>query len=181
MSGGGDRVLHTVWTIGHSTRTQEQLLALLRAHGIGAIADVRRFPASRRHPHFNRDSLAIWLPDAGIRYEHFEELGGRRAPRPDSRNTGLRNASFRGYADHMATPAFHHAIDRLLALSREQPAAVMCAEAVWWRCHRSLISDFLSVRGIEVRHILDASPARPHRIQELARAEGDHVCYPGLL
>jgi uncharacterized protein (DUF488 family) len=181
VTGAGDRAPDTIWTIGHSTRTPDQLLELLRTHGIAAIADVRRFPASRRHPHFNREALALWLPEAGVRYEHVDALGGRRSPRPDSRNTGLQNASFRGYADYMATPVFHRAIDRLLALSRGAPTAVMCAEAVWWRCHRSLISDFLSVRGIEVRHILDASPARRHRIQELARAEGDQVCYPGLL
>jgi uncharacterized protein (DUF488 family) len=174
-------VTATVWTIGHSTRGQGELLALLTAHGVGAVADVRRFPASRRHPHFNRDALAAWLPEAGILYEHFEDLGGRRVPKPDSRNTGLQNASFRGYADYMSTPVFRRAIDRVIDLARAQPTAVMCAEAVWWRCHRSLIADFLALRGVDVRHILDASPARLHRIQELARFDGDEVCYPGLL
>lgn len=170
-----------IWTIGHSTRPQDVFLALLDAHGVRAIADVRRFPASRRHPHFNRDAMTQWLAEAGIGYTHFADLGGRRAPAPDSRNTGLRNASFRGYADYMATPPFRNALERLVIMAREQPTAVMCAEAVYWQCHRTFIADGLTARGLDVRHILDASTARPHRIHELARVEGIDVCYPGLL
>lgn len=170
-----------VFTIGHSTRTADDFAALLDTHGIRAIADVRRFPASRRHPHFNRESMSSWLPERGIRYTHFEALGGRRRPAPDSRNSGLQNASFRGYADYMSTPAFNAALDDVIAQARELPTAVMCAEAVWWRCHRSLISDTLVARGYEVRHILDASPARAHRIHELAHVDRGNVCYPSLL
>lgn len=170
-----------IWTVGHSTLTQEDFLALIAAHGILAIADVRRFPGSRRHPHFHGDAMRVWLPQAGVRYEHFVDLGGRRKAEPDSRNTGLRNESFRGYADYMATPLFQRALDRLIALSREQPSAVMCAEAVYWRCHRHLLADALAARGVAVRHILDARTARPHKIHELARIEGTDVCYPGLL
>lgn len=171
----------TVYTIGHSTRTQDDFLALLGAHGIGAIADVRRFPASRRHPHFARAAMARWLPEHGVQYVHVEALGGRRAAAADSPNTGLRNASFRGYADYMRTAAFEAALAVVVDLSRAQPTAIMCAEAVWWRCHRSLIADLLVARGFEVRHILDASTPRPHRIHESARIEGRTVCYPGLL
>lgn len=170
-----------IWTFGHSTRTQEDFLALARAHGIGAIADVRRFPASRRHPHFARDEMARWLPEHGIRYLHVEALGGRRASSPDSRNTGLRNVSFRGYADYMSTSAFEAALASVVELSRAQRTAIMCAEAVWWRCHRSLIADTLTARGFDVRHILDASPPRTHRIHELARIDAGGVCYPSLL
>jgi uncharacterized protein (DUF488 family) len=170
-----------IWTIGHSTRAQDVFLSLLEAHGVRAIADVRRFPASRRHPHFNGGAMAGWLADAGIGYAHFADLGGRRAPSPDSKNTGLRNASFRGYADYMSTPPFRNALDRLAAWAREQPTAVTCAEAVYWQCHRTFIADALTARVLNVRHILDASKARPHRIHELARVEGGDVCYPGLL
>ena len=170
-----------VWTVGHSTRPQEDFLALLAVHGVQAIADVRRFPASRRHPHFNRDDMARWLGEAGLRYQHFDDLGGRRKPDPASGNTALRHPSFRGYADYMATEPFEQALARLIDWARGERVAVMCAEAVWWQCHRSLISDALSARGCEVRHILDASKTRVHRINELARIEAGRVCYPGLL
>lgn len=170
-----------LWTVGHSTRTQEDFLSLAGAHGIRAIADVRRFPGSRRHPHFARDAMARWLPAHGIDYVHVEALGGRRAAAADSPNTGLRNASFRGYADYMRTEAFEAALAGVIDLSRAQPTALMCAEAVWWRCHRSLIADLLTARGFEVRHILDASTPRPHRIHESARIDGRTVCYPSLL
>lgn len=182
MSGAGeDDAVPVIRTIGHSTRPQDVFLALLDAHGVRAIADVRRFPASRRHPHFNAAAMAQWLAEAGIGYTHFPDLGGRRAPAPASRNTGLRNASFRGYADYMATPPFRAALERLVSWAREQPTAVMCAEAVYWQCHRTFIADALTARGLDVRHILDASKARPHRMHELARVEAGEVCYPGLL
>ena len=170
-----------IWTIGHSTRTQEEFLELLKAHGIRAIADIRRFPASRRHPHFNGPSMAEWLRAEGIGYEHFEDLGGRRSAARASVNTGLRNAGFRVYADYMQTPAFRAALDRLTTWSHEQPTAIMCAEAVHWRCHRSLTADALAARGMDVRHILDVSPARAHRIHELARVDRGELTYPGLL
>lgn len=170
-----------IWTIGHSTRTEDDFLALLDTHGIRAIADIRRFPASRRYPHFNGPAMQKWLDEAGIAYEHFADLGGRRSAVRDSINTGLRNAGFRGYADHMRTPAFREALDRLIAWTRAQPTAIMCAEAVYWQCHRSLTADALAAREMDVRHILDASPARKHRIHELARVERGEVSYPGLL
>jgi uncharacterized protein (DUF488 family) len=173
--------VNSIWTIGHSTRAQHDFLALLRAHEITAIADVRRFPASRRHPHFNGDAMSGWLADAGLAYRHFEDLGGRRHPARDSRNTALRHPSFRGYADYMATAPFQQALSALVDWSVGGHVAVMCAEAVWWQCHRSLLADALAARGVDVRHILDASKARPHKINELARIEAGQVCYPGLL
>jgi uncharacterized protein (DUF488 family) len=170
-----------IWTIGHSTRSREDLLALLRAHDIRGIADVRRFPASRRHPHFNRDVMSTWLNEAGVEYRHFEHLGGRRRASADSKNTALRHPAFRGYADYMATAPFQRALDDLIAWAASARVAVMCAESVWWQCHRSLIADALAARDLEVRHILDASDARAHRIHETARVEAGQVCYPGLL
>ena len=152
-----------IWTIGHSTRTIDKFISLLEEHGIKLLADVRSLPGSKRCPQFNKETLADSLAKAGIRYEHFPELGGRRKARPDSRNTAWRNASFRGYADYMETEEFDKGVKRLLDIATEfGPAAIMCAEAVWWRCHRSLISDYLKARGIEVMHILDANKTEPH-------------------
>jgi uncharacterized protein (DUF488 family) len=170
-----------IFTIGHSTRSRDDFLSLLKGHGVQAIADVRRFPASRRHPHFNGSEMTNWLGAEDIAYEHFPDLGGRRAPCADSINTGLRNASFRGYADYMQTPEFQRALQKLIAWSNLRPTAVMCAEAVYWQCHRALVADALAARGIGVRHILDAGPPRPHKIHERAQIRGERVCYPGLL
>jgi uncharacterized protein (DUF488 family) len=131
---------------------------------------VRSLPGSKRNPQFNKETLSNTLGKAGIRYEHFPELGGRRKPREDSRNMAWRNASFRGYADYMETEEFRIGLERLLDLANDaRPTAIMCAEAVWWRCHRSLISDYLKARGIEVVHILDASKIEPHRFSSAAR------------
>src|SRR5437868_4029996 len=141
-----------LFTIGHSTRSLDEHLQLLRRHGIERLVDIRRYPGSRRYPHFSRDALALSLPAAGIEYIHMPELGGRRKPLPDSPNLGLRNEQFRAYADYMATPEFHAAIDALLA--SEKVTVYMCAEAVPWRCHRNLVSDELVRRGVEVLHIL---------------------------
>jgi uncharacterized protein (DUF488 family) len=169
-----------VFTIGHSTRTFDEFVALLRAHAIVHLADIRTVPRSRRHPHFSRESLMTSLPAAGIAYRHIAELGGLRHPRRDSPNRGWRNDSFRGYADHMLTDEFARGVDELLAFA-EEPTAVMCAEAVWWRCHRQLLADALVARGIEVRHISSASSAPPHRLTDFARPREDGgVCYPGL-
>ena len=152
-----------IWTIGHSTRSIEEFIAALAAHGIKLVADVRLLPGSKRYPHFNNDALAASLHTATIGYEHFRELGGRRRPRPDSPHTAWRNDAFRGYADHMESAGFSAGIERLLASSAAiGPAAIMCAEAVWWRCHRGLVSDYLKVRGVEVMHIVDAKKAEPH-------------------
>jgi uncharacterized protein (DUF488 family) len=143
-----------IWTIGHSTRPLEEFFGLLRNERIGLLADVRRYPASRMHPHFNAETLARSLAEAGLRYEGYVELGGRRSPRPDSANIRWRNASFRGYADYMETPAFEAALARLMADAADARTAIMCAEAPWWRCHRALIADALKARGVEVLHIM---------------------------
>jgi uncharacterized protein (DUF488 family) len=152
-----------IWTIGHSTRAIGIFISLLEEHGIKLLADVRSLPGSKRYPQFNKEALAKSLQDRGIKYEHFPEFGGRRKPTDDSRNTAWQNASFRGYADYMETEEFRKGVERLLDLANEAgPTAIMCAEAVWWRCHRALISDYLKTRGIEVVHILDANKAEPH-------------------
>jgi uncharacterized protein (DUF488 family) len=157
------KMVSRIWTIGHSTRDIEDFTSMLEANGIKLLADVRSLPGSKRYPQFNKEALAESLSARGIRYEHFPELGGRRKAKGDSRNTAWRNASFRGYADYMETEQFRQGVEHLLTLAHETgPAAIMCAEAVWWRCHRSLISDYLKARDIEVIHILDASKTQPH-------------------
>jgi uncharacterized protein (DUF488 family) len=172
-----DRV--TVYTIGHSTRTLEAFLALLARHAIGTIADVRRFPESRRHPHFGRTSLADALAAAGVSYAWLPELGGRRATRPDSPHVAWRNAAFRGYADHMESAEFHAGLDRLLALAASRPTAILCAEAVHWRCHRQLISDALVTRGIAVLHVTGPDAPTAHRLAAFARQDGERLVYDG--
>ena len=152
-----------IWTIGHSTRTIEEFIEALQANGIKLVADVRLLPGSKRHPQFNKEELARSLREGGIGYEHFPELGGRRKPRRDSRNTAWRNDAFRGYADYMETPEFANGIARLQEMAdRDGATAIMCAEAVWWKCHRSLIADYLKAQGFDVIHILDANKIDPH-------------------
>jgi uncharacterized protein (DUF488 family) len=165
-----------IYTIGLYTRQLDELIGLLREHGVKRLADIRRFPGSRRYPHFSRESLSSTLPQAGIDYVHVVELGGRRNPLPDSPNTAWRNGQFRGYADHMATPEFQNALDRLLA--SEVPTAIMCAEAVPWRCHRNLVSDELTRRGHEVIHILGPGASQRHVMNPMARVVDDHLVYP---
>ena len=169
----------SIWTIGHSTRSLKAFVELLRAHGIERLVDVRRFPRSLRHPHFNTEALAEALPAAGLAYRHLPGLGGFRRPRAGSRNAGWRNASFRGYADYMETEQFAGQLATLLEEARAGRTAYMCAEAVPWRCHRSLISDALVARGVEVRHILGPGPADAHALRAGARVEGERVIYPG--
>jgi uncharacterized protein (DUF488 family) len=167
-----------IWTIGHSTRSIDDFIWLLKKNEIKLLADVRSLPGSKRYPQFNREALAESLNAHGIRYEHFPELGGRRKTNADSRNTAWRNPSFRGYADYMETEEFDQGVERLLNLARERgPAAIMCAEAVWWRCHRSLISDFLKVRGTEVIHILDANKIEPHPFTSAAQIVNGELSY----
>jgi uncharacterized protein (DUF488 family) len=178
-STGGHPYADGVWTIGHSTRTLDALAALLGAHGVIRVVDVRRFPHSRRHPHFDTAALARDLPAAGIAYAHAPGLGGFRRARGDSVNTALRNTSFRGYADYMQTEEFARQLASLIRAGAEAPTAVMCAEAVPWRCHRSLISDALVARGVEVRHIVDARRAEPHVLTGGARIQAGRVTYPG--
>ena len=151
-----------IWTIGHSTHSSHEFLSVLGAQGVQAIADVRRFPASRRQPQFNEDVCKRWLTQKKIGYRWFEALGGRRTPSPDSVNTAWRNASFRAYADYMETEEFAAAFSELLKFATRQRIAMMCAESVWWSCHRALISDALTFRGIEVIHILDETQIKVH-------------------
>ena len=167
-----------VYTIGHSTRTIEEFLSLLQAHGVEQVADVRTVPRSRHNPQFNRETLPASLAEAGIGYVHLAELGGLRKPLPDSNNAAWKNASFRGYADYMQTPEFAAGLDHLLELAREHPTVVMCAEAVPWRCHRSLIGDALTARGINVEDILSETRRSPHRMTPFAHVEGERVTYP---
>jgi uncharacterized protein (DUF488 family) len=169
----------TVHTIGHSTLALADFIAALRAHGIGTIADVRRFPASRRHPHFGREALAEALAAEGVGYAWMPELGGRREARPVSRHGAWRNDSFRAFADHMETDEFHAALARLLVRAETQATALMCAEALPWRCHRQLIADALLARGIAVRHVIGSGPAAPHRLTPFAHVEGTDVVYDG--
>jgi uncharacterized protein (DUF488 family) len=169
----------TVSTVGHSTHPIEEFIRILQGHGIRRLVDVRTIPKSRRNPQFEGESLARSLASAGIDYTHLPGLGGLRHARKDSLNTGWRNTSFRGYADYMQTPQFAANLDRLLAISAEAPTAIMCAEAVPWRCHRSLIADALTARGIEVREILSAAKSQPHSLTPFARVQGQQITYPG--
>jgi uncharacterized protein (DUF488 family) len=166
-----------IWTIGHSTRAIDEFIALLTENEIKLVIDVRAFPGSKRYPQFNKEALAKSLSAYGIRYEHFPELGGKRKSKPDSRNTAWRNASFRGYADYMETEQFQKGIERLLEIAAEGPTAIVCAEAVWWRCHRSLIADYLKARGGEVLHILSANKVEPHPYTSAARIVNGELSY----
>jgi uncharacterized protein (DUF488 family) len=184
-----------IWTIGHSTRAIDDFISLLKENEINLLVDVRAWPGSKRYPQFNKDALAESLNAHGIRYEHFPELGGKRKSRPDSRNTAWRNASFRGYADYMETEQFQKGVERLLAFARSDGlgsrrnerdgweavtpwgTAIMCAEAVWWRCHRSLIADYLKARGVEVLHILGANKVEPHPYTSAARIVNGELSY----
>lgn len=166
-----------IFTVGHSTRPAEEFVAMLAAHGVKLLADVRTVPRSRHNPQFNRDTLPETLKRAGIDYVHLPELGGLRKPRVDSTNLGWRNLSFRGYADYMETPAFEAGLDRLIHEANGRPAAVMCAEAVPWRCHRSLIGDALAARGYDVFEIASATKAQPHRMTPFALVRDGRVTY----
>lgn len=168
----------TVFTIGHSTRPIGEFIDLLRAQGIRQLIDIRTIPKSRRNPQFNADSLDLSLDAAGIHYLHVKELGGLRHPKRDSLNLGWRNASFRGFADYMQTPEFAEALDRALRLAETAPTALMCAEAVPWRCHRSLVADALVVRGIRVLEIVGAAQPKEHVLTPFARVDGTRVTYP---
>lgn len=169
-------ILKRIYTIGHSTRAFDELVALLREHRVTRLADIRRYPGSRRYPHFAGEALQRTLPEHGIEYVHFPELGGRRKPLPDSPNAAWKNEQFRAYADHMGTQEFHAAADALLATDRE--TAYMCAEAVPWRCHRNLLSDELVRRGLEIVHIMNPGASQHHALSKMARLERDRVIYP---
>ena len=171
-------MIRRIWTIGHSTRKIDVFTSLLEENGIRLLVDVRSLPGSKRYPHFNKEALTKSLQEHGIRYEHFAELGGRRKPRLDSRNTVWRNASFRGYADYMETAEFRKGVERLLDLANEVgPTAIMCAEAVWWRCHRGLVSDYLRADDVGVIHITDAKKTEPHPFTSAARIVDGTLSY----
>jgi uncharacterized protein (DUF488 family) len=168
----------TVWTVGHSTRTWDEFLALVSENRVESLVDVRHFPSSVRVPWANRETLATALGKAGIEYEHLVGLGGYRKPRSDSGNTGWRNRGFRGYADHMQTPEFADALDHLLSKARARRTAIMCAEAVPWRCHRGLLSDALLARSVRVVHILSPGKTQDHNLTSFAKLHGGRVTYP---
>lgn len=167
-----------LWTIGHSTRSHEAFLLLLQSHDIQRLIDIRRYPGSRRFPHFHSAALAKSLPLAGIRYDDMPTLGGRRTARSDSPNDGWKNASFRGYADYMQTAEFDRALDGLMAQGEHARTAIMCAEAVPWRCHRSLVADALVVRGWEVIHLLGGGQIKPHQLTTFAILQDGRLMYP---
>lgn len=167
----------TVWTIGHSTRTTEEFLGLLAAYGIEAVADVRRYPGSRRWPHFAREPLSTTLDAHGIHYLWLPELGGRRVPEPDSPNTAWRSRSFRGYADYMATECFADGLDRLVNVASGLRTSILCAESLWWRCHRGLIADALRSLGFDVVHIVGAGAAAAHPYTAAARLVRGRLSY----
>lgn len=170
-----------IWTIGHSTYSEQQFAEILAAHEIKALVDVRMFPGSRRYPQFNKDALSESLTRSGVEYHHDTRLGGRRTPRKDSHNTAWQNAQFRGYADHMETEEFKQAVEELLELSSKTRTTVMCAEAVWWRCHRSMIADYLKAAGHTVIHIINEKKTEEHPFTSVARIVDGELSYRGLI
>ena len=178
MTKSQPKELPSVYTVGHSTRTLSAFIDLLRAHGVKQVVDVRTVPRSRHNPQFNRDTLPQALSAAGIVYVHMRGLGGLRHPQADSPNSAWRNASFRGFADYMQAPEFEISLRALIDMAREARTAVMCAEVVPWRCHRSLIADALVVHGVSSEHILSPTRRQPHVLTSWARVNGDQLTYP---
>jgi uncharacterized protein (DUF488 family) len=170
-----------VWTVGHSTQSAEAFGELLVSHRIKTLVDVRSFPGSRRYPQFNKENLNQFLKSVGVGYVHAPLLGGRRRPNPDSRNTALRNESFRAYADYMETESFQKGITELLALANQDRTAIMCAESLWWRCHRSLVSDYLKANGVAVHHLMSARKVEEHSFTAAAQLVDGELSYRGLL
>ncbi len=170
----------SVLTIGHSNHPLERFLALLARHEVEALVDIRRFPGSRKHPHFHRDNLAAALPKSGVDYHWLEALGGRRHQQQgESPNRGLENKGFRNYADYMLTGEFREGVRILLEIARQKRTVIMCAEGLFWRCHRRLVSDFLVANGVTVQHIMPTGELRPHQLTSGAVIEGGQVTYPG--
>ena len=172
-----EKLAETIWTIGHSTRILEEFIELLAENEIKVLADVRSYPGSRKFPHFNSEALRVSVETAGIRYMHLKALGGRRKPRPDSPNTVWRNDSFRAYADYMETGEFRDGISEFLAIAADDRTAIMCSEAVWWRCHRSMISDYLKSKGHTVEHIMGPGQTAEHPFTSAARIEDGELTY----
>jgi uncharacterized protein (DUF488 family) len=168
----------TVFTIGHSTRTLDEFIGLLKTYGITLVLDVRTVPRSRHNPQFNKETVPASLKVEGLKYIHMPEIGGLRRPKHDSINLSWKNTGFRGYADYMQTKEFTDNLLRIVALARENRLAIMCAEALPWRCHRSLISDALTVRHIKVKHIISATSCLNHELSEMAQVEGTKITYP---
>ncbi len=168
---------HTIYTIGHSTRSLAEFLDILQSYGIKILADIRSLPGSRKFPQFDKENLKISLEETGIQYIHMADLGGRRKVKKDSKNTRWNNDSFRGYADYMETEEFECAIVKLENIALEQPTAYMCSEAVWWRCHRSMVSDYLTAKGWMVLHIMATGKAQEHKYTAPARIVDGHVLY----
>ena len=171
----------SIWTVGHSTRSAAEFKEILYAHQIEVLVDVRSFPGSRRYPHFNKPELSRWLESVGITYVHLPALGGRRRPSLESKNTAWKNSSFRAYADHMESEDFRKGIDALLELAQTKRTAVMCAEALWWHCHRSLIADLLKAKGLQVIHIIDPRKTESHPYTSAARIVDGRLSYKDLL
>lgn len=171
-----------VWTIGHSTRSQPEFLSMLHSFEIKSLVDVRHYPGSKKFPHFNKENMQLWIQQANIGYFHLPGLGGRRKPLPGSVNTAWRHSAFRGYADHMQTAEFKNAFEQLEGIAMNQRTAYMCSEAVWWRCHRGLISDLFKWKGWEVLNIMDVDKATVHPFTSAARIENDKLVYtePGI-
>lgn len=166
-----------IYTIGHSTHSITQFIEMLHSFAIKTLADIRRFPGSNKYPQFNKDNLEEALKQNGICYIHLEDLGGRRKVQANSKNNKWRNDSFRGYADYMETPAFENAVTKLEIIAMKQTTAYMCSEAVWWRCHRSMVSDYLKAKGWKVMHIMAVGKAEEHPYTSPARVVDDRVCY----
>ncbi|HXL57233.1 MAG TPA: DUF488 domain-containing protein [Chitinophagaceae bacterium] len=166
-----------IWTIGHSTRTIDHFISMLHSFNIESVADIRSFPGSRRYPHFNKEALTISLPANGIKYIHLKDLGGRRPAKPDSINTGWRNAAFRGFADYMQTDDFKKGIEQLEEIAATKRTAYMCSEAIWWRCHRSLVSDYLKLEGWTVYHIMEIGKAEEHNYTTPAKIVNGKLSY----
>jgi uncharacterized protein (DUF488 family) len=173
----GDKAIKTIWTIGHSTRALDEFVDMLKSFQIESVADIRSFPGSRRFPQFNKESLAVSLPENNIKYIHLKELGGRRKVQPDSINTGWRLAAFRGYADYMGTDAFKNVIQELESIAYNNRITYMCSEALWWRCHRSLVSDYLKVHGWTVMHIMGNGKALEHPYTSPAEIVNGELMY----
>lgn len=169
--------LNKIWTIGHSTRSIDGFIGLLKSFDIKRLVDIRTYPGSRRYPHFNKDLLAAALIKDRIQYFHMVELGGRRKPDPNSTNTAWRHPSFRGYADYMQTPTFQQAIVKLESLAKEEALAYMCSEAMWWKCHRALVSDYLKAKGWSVMHIMDEGKHTEHPYTSPAKAVQGKLFY----
>ena len=167
----------TIYTVGHSSRGLDEFIVLLKAHGVETLADIRKLPGSNKHPHFNQEELAASLARVGVGYVYLRELGGRRRQNKDSLNTAWRNRSFRAYADHMETDEFKRGVDDLLGYAREKRVALMCSEAVWWRCHRALVADYLKAAGVTVRHIMGEAVVKPHPYTSAAKVADNKLSY----